>query len=260
MMQYIWFAALLGCSNDKTQEVEEESYKSQLSLFPPAGGLGTTVDVAIEANRTSFGLRDTTVDFGDGITVNSVEVDDGWHLRAQVSIDPNADLGARSVSITSENGSYTLEDSFSVVSESFLIDPPSAKMGELVEVGILGRNTIFEPGRTWPNFGDGIEVLDFTVLSDTLAEATISVAPDASPGWRNVTIDSGDGNYGVLYDGFKVDRVGLAASFDPEIAEQGKMVEFTIRAKGTDFLSSNPRIIFFDRFGENIDRFGIFVD
>ena len=253
MMQYIWFAALLGCSNDKTQEVEEESYKSQLSLFPPAGGLGTTVDVAIEANRTSFGLRDTTVDFGDGITVNSVEVDDGWHLRAQVSIDPNADLGARSVSITSENGSYTLEDSFSVVSESFLIDPPSAKMGELVEVGILGRNTIFEPGRTWPNFGDGIEVLDFTVLSDTLAEATISVAPDASPGWRNVTIDSGDGNYGVLYDGFKVDRVGLAASFDPEIAEQGKMVEFTIRAKGTDFLSSNPRIIFFDRFGENPD-------
>ena len=111
----------------------------------------------------------------------------------------------------------------------------------------------FEPGRTWPNFGDGIEVLEFTVLSDTLAEATISVAPDASPGWRNVTIDSGDGNYGVLYDGFKVDRVGLAASFDPVIAEQGKMVEFTIRAKGTDFLSSNPRIIFFDRFGENPD-------
>ena len=65
MMQYIWFAALIGCSNDKIQEVEEESYKSQLSLFPPAGGLGTTVDVAIEANRTSFGLRDTTVDFGD---------------------------------------------------------------------------------------------------------------------------------------------------------------------------------------------------
>ena len=252
-MMQSWLAFLLGCSNDKTQEVDTETVQRTLSLYPPAAGLGTTIDVAIESNRSAFSLGDTSVDFGAGITVRTVEVDDAWHVRSQISIDPNAELGFRDVLVNSEDGNYILSDSFSVVSESFLIDPSSAKMGELVQVGILGRNTIFEPGRTWPNFGADIEVVDFTVLSDTLAEATISIAPDASPGWRNVTIDSGDGNYGVLYDGFKVDRVALAASFEPYEAEQGNMVEFTIRAKGTDFLSSNPRIIFFDRFGENPD-------
>ena len=49
-------------------------------------------------------------------------------------------------------------------------------------------------------------------------------------------------------DGFKVDRVGLVASFEPTEAEQGETVEFTVRARGTDFLTSAPEIIFFDRF------------
>ena len=57
----------------------------------------------------------------------------------------------------------------------------------------------------------------------------------------------------VLYDGFKVDRVGLVATFEPAQAQQGDTVEFTIRARGTDFISSSPDLVFFDRFGENPD-------
>jgi len=249
----VWLFASIGCSNDKIQDTQTEVGNKVLGLYPPAGGLGTSVEVEIEANRPTFSLRDTSVDFGEGITVDRVEVDDNLHVRTQITIAADAELGGRDVSILSDGASYSMEDSFSIVSESFIIDPPNGKMGELIEVGILGKNTVFEPGRTWPNFGNDIEVLDFTVLSDTLAEARISIAPDAAPGWRNVTVDSGDGNYSVLYDGFKIDRVSLAASFDPLEAEQGKQVEFTIRARGTDFLSSNPRIIFFDRFGENPD-------
>ena len=102
-------------------------------MYPPAGGLGTSVEVAIEANRSSFSLRDTSVDFGQGIVVGTVEVDDGWHLRAQVTIEPDAELGLRTVTVQSEGASFELSNSFTVVSESFIIDPPNAKMGELVE-------------------------------------------------------------------------------------------------------------------------------
>ncbi|MEC7985802.1 MAG: hypothetical protein VX278_11610 [Myxococcota bacterium] len=250
-----WFTtfAMLACTGDKTQGEEEAFVEGRLSLYPPAGGLGKEVEIDLEANRSTFSFSDTTVDFGEGILIGSVTVDDGWHARAQIMIEPGATLGARDVIVTSDGRDYTLSDSFEVVSESFILEPSNAKMGELVDIGLLGSNTDWQSGLTWPNFGDGVEVLEFSVLSPTLAEATISIDPDASPGWRNVTVDSGSGNYAVLYDGFKIDRVGLAAEFEPVVAEQGRMVEFTIRARGTDFLSSNPRIVFFDRFGENPD-------
>ena len=146
-----------------------------------------------------------------------------------------------------------IEDGFEVISDSFIIEPVSAKMGEVIEVNFLGRNTDWQAGITWPNFGDGIQVLEFTVLSNTLAESFISIDATASPGLKNVTVDSGGQDYVTLYDGFKVDRVGLGASFDPSSAKQGETIEFTVRARGTDFTGSQPVISFFDRFGENPD-------
>ena len=128
----------------------------------------------------------------------------------------------------------------------------SGKIGEVLDVGLLGTNTDWTSGVSWPHFGDGVEVLDFQVLSPTLAEATISVSTDAVVGWHDVRVDSEDQST-YLYDGFQVDRVGLVASFEPGEAEQGDTVEFTVRARGTDFLSSEPEIVFFDRFGENPD-------
>jgi hypothetical protein len=193
------------------------------------------------------------MDFGDGITVSSVTVNDGWGARAQIMIDPDATLGSRDLTISTDGRTFSMTESFEVVAESFIIEPNTGKMGEVIEVGLLGSNTSWEGGVTWPNFGDGVEVLDFTVYSETLAEAIVSVEADAAPGFRNVTVDSGGGEYVVLYEGFQVDRVGIGAVFDPIEAEQGKTVEFTVRARGTDFVSSTPRLSFFDRFGENPD-------
>ena len=48
---------------------------------------------------------------------------------------------------------YTLPQSFEVIAESFIIDPNVGKMGEEFWVGVLGANTAWESGRTWPNFG-----------------------------------------------------------------------------------------------------------
>ena len=246
---------LLGaCSSDKSQESEEQNDSvSQLEMYPPSGGQGTTLTVDFDANRRTFSFADTTMDFGDGISVTSVSVNDGYGAYAQIFIEPDADLGSRDVVVNTDGRSYTLSSAFEVVSDSFIMEPSSAKMGEVVEVGILGSNTNWVSGVTWPHFGDGVEVLDFTVLSDTLAEATLSIDPATVPGYRNVTIDSGGNDYAVMYDAFKIDRVGLGASFDPVEAEQGKTVEFTVRARGTDFTALTPQITFHDRFGENPD-------
>ena len=244
---------MMSCKADADKNLDGEE-QSVLSLYPPRGGQGSEMEIRFDATATAFTYdNSSTVDFGTGITVTEVNIDDGWNARASIVIDPDANLGTRDVLVSTNNGTYDLADSFEVVSDSFIIEPSSGKMGEIIDVGILGSNTSWESGLTWPNFGDGIEVLDFEVISGTLAEATISVGTEASAGWRSVTLDSGGDEFTVLYDGFKVDRVGLVATFEPAEAEQGDTVEFTIRARGTDFLSMTPELIFYDRFGENPD-------
>jgi hypothetical protein len=224
-----------------------------LELYPPKGGQGQTVDVSLSASRSLFQFGATEVEFGDGVIVNTVDVDDGWGARANVTVEADAALGLRDVTVHSGDRDYDLLGSFEVISESFEISPARARIGETVAVDMVGHNTQWEGGVTWPSFGDGVTVQDFTILSETLAEATLSVDTATAPGWRNVVMDNGGGDLVTLYDGFQVDRVALAATFDPVIAEQGETVEFTIKARGTDFLSSTPQITFFDRFGENPD-------
>ena len=225
----------------------------EFSVYPPTSGQGVSVEVDVGANKSAFSYAGTSFSFGEDIDVLGVNVNDNWGARAEILISQDAELGIRDVIVYTRDKEYTVKDSFEVVAQSFVLEPDDGKVGECIEVGILGNNTEWRGGLTWPHFGDGIEVLDFEVYTDTLAEASISIGAMSSPGWRNVTIDSGSGDYAVVYDAFKVDRVGLVASWDPQAAAQGEIVEFTVRARNTDFLSSTPDIKFFDRFGENPD-------
>lgn len=246
----VLFSTACRQTNSKQEEANEISV---LSLSPPSGGQGTSMVVRFDGSASAFTYNDTSsVDFGSGISVLQLNIEDGWNATADIQIEPAAELGTRDVTVATGKGTYLLEQSFSVVSDSLIIEPNSAKMGEVVEIGILGTNTDWQSGVSWPFFGDGIEVLEFDVLSPTLAEAMVSISTDAAAGWHDVRVDSGEDST-VLYDGFQVDRVGLVASFEPGEATQGETVEFTVRARGTDFLSSTPEITFFDRFGDNPD-------
>ncbi len=244
----------IGCTRTSDKESDQLSEElSVLSLSPPSGGQGTSMVVRFDGSGSAFTYNDTsTADFGEGISVLQLNVEDGWNATADIQIEPTAALGKRDVVVSTGKGTYNLEQSFTVVADSLIIEPNQAKMGEVVEIGLLGSNTTWESGVSWPFFGDGIEVLEFDVLSPTLAEALVSVSTDAAAGWHDVRVDTGE-NSTILYDGFQVDRVGLVASFEPGEAAQGDTVEFTVRARGTDFLSSTPELTFFDRFGENPD-------
>lgn len=248
--------ALSACSSasDTAEEGATQSGPATVTVSPPVGGLGTTMELDLSASRSFFAFDGTTVDLGDGITVDSVTVSDGWGATALVTIDPGAELGDRDVVLSTGGRTKTLSDAFEVIAESFTVTPSTARIGETAQVDLVGVNTAWEQGTTWPSFGDGVTVDEFTVLSETLASATISVDPTTLPGWRNVVVDAGGGSVVTAYDGLLVDRVALAATFDPKEAEQGDTVEFTIQARGTSFREDRlPQITFVDRFGENPD-------
>lgn len=243
----------VGCGPDKgSSEGDHVGSGPSISTSPPVGGTGTTMDVALEASESFFKYEGPiTADFGDGITVNEVYVQDGWDAAANITIDDDAELGARDVTVDMDGYPLTDEGGFEVIDQSFSLDPGSGRMGETVDVTFLGRNTDWTSGVTWPTFGDDIDVLDFTVLSSTLATGEIVIGDEALPGLRDVSMTEGTSQL-TLYDGFKVDRVGLVATFDPSEATQGDTVTFTVVGRDTNF-NDDTTLSFYDEYGVNPD-------
>lgn len=244
---------VVACQRDKGGEGEGEGESASAQMVsPPVGGQGTTVDVELDTDHNFFSYTGTvTADFGPGITVDAIEIQDGWNAVATVTVAADAELGSRDVTVNMDGSTLTRADGFDVIAESFTIDPDSARIGESVEVTFLGKNTAWTSGVSFPTFGDNIEVYSFTVLSETLAQAELVGDSDALPGLRNVSMTEGADAL-TLYDGFRVDRVGLAATFDPVEAEQGDTVEFTVVGRDTNF-DATTELTFYDAYGENPD-------
>jgi hypothetical protein len=80
------------------------------------------------------------------------------------------------------------------------VTPNSGKQGHTLDVTITGTNFT---GATVVSFGDGITVNSFTVDNDTQISASITIAGDATPGTRDVSVTTPKGT-GTLTDGFTI--------------------------------------------------------
>jgi hypothetical protein len=250
----LFAASLVACKNDDTDtgpDDQQQQVALRLSIHPQVAGQGTALDVTMEANRSLFEFGQTQFDLGEGITTDSVTVIDSFEAVARVHVDPDADLGMRDATITIEGDENVLEESFEIIAESFFLDPDNGKMGETLYVAMVGTSTEWQEGYTWTSFGGGVDILQFTVLSPGLAEARISIRPDAPPGPRDVMMENGP-HVVTLYDGFIVDRAVITAFWDPPQAYQGQTVAYTITGLDTAF-SADTLIEFWDDGGINAD-------
>lgn len=250
------FAPLLtvACKDDGGDDTDDpvvDPEAARLSIHPGVGGQGTSLDVHMMATTSSYEFGATALDLGEGITVNSVTVEDGYNAIANITIDPDAALGDRDAVITIDGESATLGGAFEVIAESFRIDPDNAKMGETLEVAIVGTATDWQQNYTWSGFGEDVTILGFKVLSESLATARIAVHPDARPGPRDVQMENGP-HVVTLYDGFMVDRAVITAVFEPEVGYQGDTIDFTVHGLDTAFVSG-AEIEFWDDGGANAD-------
>lgn len=254
---YVGLSAILvlGCGDKGdtgAAAVESETEPASYALEPSLGGLGTTMDVHVVATRSAFEFGATELDLGADIIVNSVVVLDGYEAEASITINDDAELGLRDAWVTIEGAANHVPNAFEVIPESFSIDPDNGKMGEMVTVAFVGKNTEWEEGYTWSSIGDDVEVVDFAVLSPTLATANLSIPADATPGPQDVSVESGP-HVVTLYDGFNIDRATITAFFDPDEAYQGDTVEFTVNGLDTDFADGSTYLEFWDDGGLNGD-------
>ncbi len=85
------------------------------SLSPDEGVQGaSSLVIEVVGYDTAWTSSDTTVDFGDGITVNTVTVSDETHLSVEISIDGSADPGYRDITITTGSNIETKANGFTL--------------------------------------------------------------------------------------------------------------------------------------------------
>jgi photosystem II stability/assembly factor-like uncharacterized protein len=202
------------------------------SVDPDSVAQGQTHNVTITgdhfdpdpgATNVSFKRSGTDV-LVPGITVNNANVTES-EITVGVTISSDAELGVCDVCVATPGGTDC--GVFEVVEEGGItsVTPNEKAQGSSFTMTITGSNLT---GATKVEFsGSGITVDNTTVLSDTEIEAQITIASDADPTWRNVSVTTPIGTF-TKEPAFKVLPLPVVSSFSPEGGVQGQSFPMTI--------------------------------
>lgn len=216
------------------------------TVSPNSAQQGQLLEVTITGSATHFQQDVSTASFGSLVNVVVLTVDSPTQVRAQLSINPGAALGARTVTVTTAGESASLADGFTVTAGTTaisLIDPNSAQQGQSLDVAITGQFTHFAQGTTDVVFGAGITVNRIAVADATHLTASVTIGPTAAVGARTVTVTSGTE---VVTAGFSV-AAGPAAlsALSPNFGQQGQTgLSVAITGIATHFLSDTTAASF----------------
>jgi hypothetical protein len=179
-------------------------------VSPETGQRRDRLDVTLTGSGFVQGL--TTASFGPDITVNEVRVTGPTSLTVDISIDAGATLGTRDLSVTNPapgGGTATLRAGFTVLEENpppalTAVLPAVGQAGATLDVTLVGSG--FVQGLTSVSFGPGVSVNSVNVVFWTSLTANITIAGDAQPGSRDVSVTNsppGGGTF-ILHDAFSV--------------------------------------------------------
>lgn len=149
-------------------------------------------------------------------------------------VPPGAQSGP--VTVTTEDGTSGGE-AFVVGSPAIeTCSPQSAVQGSSVDVDVLGDFTHFASGDSRAVFsGTGIDVRSTTVWDATHATATIAVAGDAAPGFRDLSVLTGGEIPAPLHNVFRVRAAPPAKPQIRSIQPGSGRVGTTVTVNGADF-------------------------
>jgi hypothetical protein len=133
--------------------------------------------------------------FGEGIQVTGFTNISSEQLLVNLVVSSDATSGLRDISVTTPGGSYTLPGSFMIKQELPLITSISlnnGNQGATVNINIGGTNFT---GASEVDFGAGISVNSFTVLSSNQISVNATILSDAATGTRDITVTTPGGSF-----------------------------------------------------------------
>lgn len=170
-----------------------------VGVSPPSARAGERQRVEVSGAGTHF--TDLSLPyFGSGITVLGVDALSATRLDVELEVTANAVVGLRSVSVTTggETAASTGTPPFLVVAAPaaapriISVAPAAGVVGSSTTVTIIGENTSFAAGVSTVDLGPGIVVDEVSVQSATMLHAGVSIAPEATIGYRDAKVTTGD--------------------------------------------------------------------
>jgi hypothetical protein len=216
------------------------------ALSPNSGAANQPYNVLVVGSQTHFLQGTTTANFGPYIQVTGVTVTDTLHATVAITIPSNTPQTFYDVSLTTGGEVATQLGAFTVTNGSALISavsPPTGHQGDVpFDVNLTGLFTHFNStGCTLINpcstasFGSGITVGPVTATSPTQASVSVTIAPGATIGSRNVTVTTGT-ETASMTGGFSV-LAGIPAitTVAPTSGQAGTTLNVVINGQFTTF-------------------------
>src|SRR6267142_468301 len=132
-----------------------------ITLAPATGQQGQKLTVQITGTNTHFAQGTTQIGLGLGIILRNVSVSNATSLTALATIAASADLGTRTLTVTTGSEAVSLNNAFTVTAGTPVItsvNPNTGKQGLNVPVSVTGQFTHFVQGTTQLSLGAGVAV------------------------------------------------------------------------------------------------------
>ena len=198
-----------------------------LSATPNFAQAGTTANVVIVGEFTTFQAGFSTVSFGSGVKVNFISGVTLTQLTANITVASNASVGSRDVTVTTNGTPITLSGAFNVTAGTPVITQVNPNFGNpnttALSVTITGQYTNWTSASTVTigTAADGITVEGaagpglpgpVTFNSATSVTVLVDIASGAPVGPADVTVTTGASP--ITYPGsFTVQPVVIPAPY-----------------------------------------------
>jgi len=151
----------------------------------------------------------SSVNAGDGITINSISVTNSTNLTANIRIAAAANTGTRQLSITNSGpgGGTSSSLAFGINNPAPIITsllPNAGLRGQTLQVAVIGAN--FINGVSHINFGPDITINSVTFNGAAQMTASITIGTNVAAGAREIIVTNAlpGGGTAKLANGFKV--------------------------------------------------------
>lgn len=161
---------------------------------------GSTVLLTITGTNTNFNAGSSLVFDETGVTFGTPTILSSSKITVSATIPAGTPLGLKNITVTTPLADGSTEMSkgtglFEVIAAPTTptilgITPPTGSVGQALTVTINGINTNFT-NESVPNLGSGITIGSVQAKSSTELVAAVTIAPDATIGYRDVRVTTG---------------------------------------------------------------------
>jgi sulfur carrier protein ThiS len=219
---------------------------------PSAVPRGTTLDVELTGSNTGFRAGTTVAVAGGSVAATVARVLSPTTLDVRLTVAPGAATGFRDLTVSTNRGDGSIEvatglGAVQVVSAPagptvLSVTPSVGAAGTTEDVTISGGATHFAAGSA-AAFGAGVTVNHLTVTSPTSAVASVTIAPGAAIGFRDVSVETGGELAGETVPGpflvtAPIPALPRLTAATPGAAARGSTVDITLTGANTAFAAA----------------------